>query len=234
MKRLLMFVMLSAAVLLPALVDGAPVPGTYHSTDLGGQLLTGRASAWRTGINSGLPHVLHLQSWDGATLGTQWEVACAIETDPFDVQDNLDASGTGTIVYTSTFQGGGFVLHPGGWPWGDGTGTLGTTTITATVQFVNWVPVSSVANGNLTGTFDTGETLTFAIANGIGVGETTDLDPTITKPSDYPEFLDDTCGPAPADQQFGTWGTVISITMMIQDTVSSDQENWGTIKALYR
>ncbi len=234
MKRLFMLGLLSIIVLLPALAESAPILGTYQSTDLGGQLLTGRASTWRPGINSGLPHVQHMQSWDDATLGLQWEVDCPVEPDPFTIVDNRDVNGTGLVIYTSTFFGGTFTFHPGSWPWGDGTGTLATTTIVSLVQFMNWIPVSSTASGSLTGTFATGEELSFSIANGVGVGETSSLYPSITKPADFPEFLDDTCGPAPAEQQFGTWGTVISITLMIGESVPTETDNWGTIKALYR
>ena len=70
MKKLLTMAALAALVMLPILAQAFPVTGMYTSTDLGGQLLTGRASTWRSGVNSGLPHVLHAQSWDGANLGT--------------------------------------------------------------------------------------------------------------------------------------------------------------------
>jgi len=112
MKAFAILVLAMLLVCPQVLAD--PVTGTYHSTDLGGQLYTGRASTWRTGINSGLPHVLHIQSWDGNTLGTQWEILCPIEDTPFDVQDNR-VNGTGTIVYTSVFHGGTFIFYPGGW-----------------------------------------------------------------------------------------------------------------------
>jgi hypothetical protein len=223
-----------AATALPVVALAAPVTGVYTSTDLGGQLLTGRASTWRTGINSGLPHVLHSQSWDGSTLGTQWEVTCPTENVPFIVQDNRDMNGTGTIVYTSTFQGGTFTFHPGAWPWGDGTGTLNTTTSVATVQFVNNIPVASVVNSNTSGNFVGGCTLVFSIGNGVGVGETTSLNPAITKPADYPTFLDASCGPAPANQQFGTWGNVITITMQIHCPVGVDAVQWSAAKRLYQ
>jgi hypothetical protein len=89
---------------------------------MGGQILTGRTSTWRPGVNSGLPHVLHAQSWDGANLGTQWDINCATETTAFGVVDNRVA-GNGTMVYTSTFNGGTFNFYAGGFPWGDGNGT---------------------------------------------------------------------------------------------------------------
>lgn len=211
----------------------APVGGIYTSTDLGGALLTGRASTWRSGVNSGLPHVLHAQSWNNSTLGTQWEISCPTEASNFTVQDNR-VGGVGTIVYTSQFTGGTFTLYPGGWPWGDGTGTLGTTTTVTTVQYImvgsTSTPIASVVNGNTSGFFEGGCELTFAIGNGSGVCET----PFCAKPADYPTFLDGTCALAAANQQFGTWGSVITITMGINCPVGADQDTWGRIKILYR
>jgi len=228
---------LIALLALPSLALAVPVPGVYTSTDLGGQLLTGRASTWRSGINSGLPHVLHSQSWNGATLGTQWEIGCPTENVNFIVQDNRVA-GVGTIVYTSTFNGGTFTFFAGAWPWGSGTGTLGVTTLITTVQYVliagNSTPVAAVVNGNTSGMFAGGCNLTFVIANGTGVGETTSLNPLIVKPADYPSFLDGTCGPAAANQQFGSWGNVITITMQIDCPVPSRPESWGGIKNRYQ
>jgi hypothetical protein len=221
-------------VAAPALVSAGPVTGVYQSTDMpgGGPLLTGRGSTWRPGINSGLPHVLHLQSWNG-NLGTQWDISCPTETTNFTVQDNR-VGGVGTIVYTSTFQGGTFTFYAGGWPWGDGTGTLGTTTMVTTVQYILIggvsTPVASVVNGNSAGLFVGGCTLVFAIANGSGVGET----PYASKPATYPTFLDGTCALAPVGQQYGTWGNVITITMMINCPVGTEESTWGVIKDLYR
>ncbi len=224
------------ALLLPSLALAVPVPGTYTSTDLGGNLLTGRASTWRSGINSGLPHVLHAESWDGSALGNQWEVSCPTENAAFLVQDNR-VGGVGTIVYTSTFTGGTFTFLPGAWPWGDGSGTLGTTTLITTVQYVLIsgvsTPVAAVVNGNTSGQFTDGCYLTFAIGNGSGVGETTSENLAVTKPADYPTFLDGSCGPAPANQQFGSWGTVITITMRIDCPVPTKPSTWGRIKATY-
>lgn len=237
MRLLLTAFCLCTLLVLPTVASAAPVPGTYTSTDMGGQLLTGRASTWRSGINSGLPHVLHAQSWNGAALGTQWDISCPIEPVNFIVQDNRVA-GVGTVVYTSTFNGGTFTFYAGGYPWGDGTGTLGITTLITTVQYVMIsgvsTPVASVVNGNTSGYFTNGCELTFAIANGTGVGETTSLNPAIQKPADYPAFLDGSCAPAAANQQFGTWGNVITITMRIDCFVPTQPSTWGTLKATYR
>jgi len=230
---LLTLAALTALFLLPVLAQAVPVTGMYTSTDLGGQILTGRASTWRSGVNSGLPHVLHAQSWDGANLGTQWDISCATENSAFSVVDNRVA-GNGTIVYTSTFNGGTFNFYAGGFPWGDGTGTLATTTLITTVQYMMIGPVStpvaSVVNGNTSGLFTNGCLLTFAIGNGAGVGET----PYASIPATYPLFLDGTCSPASPSAQFGTWGNVITITMNINCTVADETTSWGSIKSLYR
>ncbi len=236
MKRL-SFLSAFALLAAPALAFAAPNAGTYQTTDLGGQLLTGRASSHRTGINSGLPHVLHSQSWNGSTLGTQWELRCAVENAAFGIQDNR-VNGTGTIVYSSTYTGGQFELYNTGGAWGDGVAALGTTSIISTVQFVNInnvsTPVASVVNANTSGDFGGGCVLTFAIANGVGVGETTSLDVSIQKPADYPTFLAANCGLALPNEQFGTWGTMITGTLRIDCSVDATTSTWGAVKNIYR
>ena len=226
-----------ALLLTPALAFAAPNAGTYTTTDIGGQLLTGRASTHRTGINSGLPHVLHAQSWNGLILGTQWELRCAVENNPFIVQDNR-VGGVGTIVYTSQFTGGQFELYNTGGAWGDGVANLGTTVVISTVQFVNInnvsTPVASVVNANTSGDFGGGCTLTFVISNGVGVGETTSLNPLILKPNDYPTFLGANCGLALPNEQFGTWGNTITSTMRIDCSVPATPATWGAVKNVYR
>jgi len=237
MKRSSIALCICTILALPMIAAAAPIAGIYTSTDMGGQVLTGRASTWRSGINSGLPHVLHSQSWNGAVLGTQWEMRCATENVNFTVQDNR-VGGVGTVVYTSQFNGGTFTFFPGGWPWGDGTGTLATTTLISTVQFILIggvsTPVASVVNGNTSGSFQGGCALEFAIGNGVGVGETTSLNPAIVKPADYPTFLDGTCNPAPANQEFGTWGNVITITVGIHCPVATTEAAWSNVKSIYR
>lgn len=233
MKKLLTLATLASLIVLPLAAQADPVTGTYTSTDLGGQILTGRASTWRSGVNSGLPHVLHAQSWDGANLGTQWELSCAIENSAFGIVDNR-VGGNGTVVYTSTFNGGTLTFFAGGWPWGDGSATLGTTTLISTVQHMMIggvsTPVASVINGNTSGEFTNGCLLTFAIANGSGVGET----PFASIPATYPAFLDGSCSAASPSAQFGTWGNVMTMTMHINCTVSEETTSWGAIKGLYR
>lgn len=237
MKRFMTTLFVSALTIALAIPGfAAPINGFYQSTDLGGQLLTGRASTHRTGINSGFPHVFNIQSWNGASLGTQWEVRCGQST-AMNIQDNRVA-GVGDIIYTSSYSGGTFTFFPGAWPWGDGSGTLNTTSLTTTVTYImisgNSTPVGARVNGSSSGAFSSGCALTFAIANGNGVGETTSLNPLITKPVDYPTFLDGTCGPAAPTSQFGTWGGVTQIALGIDCVTPTKKSTWGEVKSIYR
>jgi hypothetical protein len=95
-------------------------------------------------------------------------------------------------------------------------------------------PVASVVNANTSGSFGGGCTLTFALSNGVGKGETTSLDVTITKPSNYPSFEDGTCSPPAANAQFGSWGDVITGTLRIDCVVPSKPSTWGNVKSVYR
>ncbi len=226
-----------AALLVAALASIAaaiPVPGTYNSTDLGGSLLPGRASTSRACLHTcgGVGDVFNVLSWNGTTLQTQWFVQCGIETTPYTVVDNR-VGGTGTVVYTSTFNGGNFNFNPG--PWGSGAGTLGATTVISTVQFVNIggvsTAVASRANINASGIFDYGCVLTFVIANGIGVGETDAPPPSNVLPPTYPRFLDTSCA---AMRIYGSWGDVGQITMNIGCATPVRSSTWGAVKTIYR
>lgn len=215
-------------VALPALAFAAPVPGTYTSTDLGGALLTARTSTSRVFPNSGLPQVFHVQSWDGAALGTQYTFACGVQTVAF-VPDSTFynvGTGNGTIRYHQEFNGGTFTLAPG--PWGDGSGTITTTIVDIQVTFVSFLPVASRANVVTTGTFANGCALRYAVGNGIGVCETPFC---ATLPPGYPPFLDPSCLPT---RVYGTWGQVSQIQMNIDCATEGQNGTWGRLKTLYR
>jgi hypothetical protein len=211
-----------------------PAPGTYHSTDLGGQVLLGRGTqSWAAPLNANMGNldVFNSMSWDGATLGTQWTFGCGVQNGPQSVQDNRDLSGTGSVVFTNVFNGGTFFLSMNG-PWGDGlndlTGTVLTTQSIVTVVYVNNVPVQSRLNVDSSGLFDGSDcVLRYVISNGIGGGDT-DLLP---KPANYPAFLDPNCNPT---RQYGSWGDIQQISMLIDCPVPVRESTWGTIKTLYR
>jgi len=218
-----------------------PVPGTYTSILRPGMnpgVQIGRASTSRQFPNSGSPKIFNGQSWSGSVLGAQWEIKCGIEAAavPPDYSLYNPVTGTGLITFHQTFQGGTFALYADpAVGWGSGTGTLGTTSIVSQVQMISFVPVSSSFTGATSGTFDIGCTMDFAMANGFGVGETSDP-PNMTKPSNYPVFLAADCSPADAGHQFGTWGDVNDIIVRINANCATPTHHstWGTIKSIYR
>jgi len=212
--------------------SAAPVPGVYRSVDLGGSLYTGRASqSWPLAANgaNGNGDVYNSQSWNGS-LGTQWVMSCGLQTAPQLVQDNRVA-GTGTVMYTNAFHGGNFSFVNG--PWCTSalcTGTLGTTIEVVTVQYVSNIPYAAVVNINTSGVFSGGQcNLTFAIANGVGQGDT-DGGP-FPPPGTYPALLDTGCNPT---RTFGSWGDVITITMRIDCPTPVKSSSWGQLKTSYR
>lgn len=227
-------VSLAGALLLAAfsaVAVAAPIPGTYRSTDLGGALYTGRASqSWSAPLNAaaGLGDVFHALSWDGTLLGGQWGFTCGTQTAPQLVQDNRIA-GTGTVVFTNSFAGGSFYFNNG--PWCNSASCVGSsnqTVAAVTVQYVNNIPAASVVNINTSGVF-TGSncTLTFAIGNGVGQGDTDAL----PAPANYPAFLATDCSPT---RVYGSWGDVITIVARVDCPVPVRQSTWGALKATYR
>lgn len=228
----ILYVTVAVAVLTGAAQAG-PTPGIYSSIDLGGQVQTGRgAQSWVAPANAqmGVLDVFNAMSWDGGVLGAQWTFSCGVQTGPQDVADHRDGSGTGSVVFTNTFEGGTFVLSKDG-PWGDGvtdaTGTIDVTQLIATVIYVNGAPVQSRLNIDASGLFDGGCALRFVVANGIGGGDT-DLLP---KPAGYPAFLDPDCDPV---RTFGSWGDISQITLLIDCPVPVRPSTWGLVKTMYR
>jgi hypothetical protein len=231
---LIILALVAFGLMSVAPAQALPAPGIYNSTDLGGALLLGRGSTSRACLHScgGVNDVFNVASWDGSALATQWWVNCGIEATAYLVNDQR-VGGVGPITYTSTFNGGAFWFGPG--PWVGGSGTLGTSYITTVVQYILVggvsTPVSSRANIQTSGVFDDGQCiLTFAISNGIGVGET-DAPSNNIKPATYPDFIDTSCLPT---RIYGSWGDLSQITMMIDCPTPVDRSTWGKIKTIYR
>ena len=212
----------------------APSPGTYDSIDLGGSVLMGRGSqSWVGPANGGNGNgdVFNSQSWNGATLGTQWHFECGLSTTNQTVVDNRNGVGTGTVVFTTNFSGGTFWLSKNG-PWGDGINdrpcVLNATTNTVTVQYVTFIPVSARGDVNTSGYFlGSNCVLTFQIANTVGKGDT-DGGPF---PAGYPALLDAGCG---ATRVNGSWGDIKDITLRIDCVVPAVTTTWSGVKSLYR
>ena len=225
---------LASALAASVTFAASPIPGLYRSVDLGGTVLLGRASqSWAQPLNAqnGIADVFNAQSWNGSVLGTQWLFRCGIQPAAEIVQDYRDGSGTGAVIFTSTFTGGAYWLSRFG-PWGDGvndlTGTIGATHEIVTVTYVTGFPVESRVNMDANGMFDGSSCLLrFVISNGVGGGDT-DLLP---KPAGYPDFLDPACAPS---RLYGSWGDVMDISMYIDCPVDAHRSTWGRVKQIYR
>ena len=215
---------------MATIATAAPVPGLYRSTDLGGALLTGRASqSWSAAANAanGLGDVFHAQSWNGA-LGTQWNIRCGVQGAVQTVND-YRFLGTGDVEFRNVFSGGTFNFVNGPWcTTANCTGVLGATRENVTVTYVSNVPVESRVNISTNGLFDASScALTFAVANGVGGGDTDAL----AFPAGYPSLLDTSCNPTRTN---GSWGDVITISARIDCAVPTRSATWGTLKSLYR
>lgn len=225
-------VLLSVSLLLgsagAALAD-LPASGLYNSTDLGGTTLLGRGTNSRPVPDTGVDNVFNSQSWNGAALGTQWRFACGVSYAQQAV-DNRSAAGTGTVIFTTLYSGGTIWLAGSG-PWGSGandfTGTLNATTRITSLQYVNWTPVQARENIDSSGVLDSGCLLTFAVANGTGVGDT---DQSAFDPG-YPALIDTDCA---SPRVSGSWGDLSQISFLLDCSVPNDAASWGSLKSLYR
>ncbi|NNF06952.1 MAG: hypothetical protein HKN21_09345 [Candidatus Eisenbacteria bacterium] len=237
MKLLLTTLVIGVALTLTFAVPAQaadPVPGTYTSIDIGfgsQDVLTGRGSNSRPVPDLGIDNVFNTMSWDGATLGTQWNFQCAVSTSQT-TTNNLDANGNGTILFETIYTGGTFWFSMSG-PWSgaavDLTGTVNTTIRNTTLQYVNFVPVAAVENVSTSGAFDgSGCVLDFVINNTVGLGDT-DSNPPL--PADYPPFLDTAC--QTGVRTSGSWGDIRDIILAISCPTAVEPKTWGGIKQIY-
>jgi hypothetical protein len=198
-----------------------------------GTMLAGRGSnSWSGPANggNGVGNVFNAQSWDGATLGTEWIFSCGVSTSQ-SVTDNR-INGTGNVLFTTIYGPGTFWLSKDG-VWGDNvndyTGTTTSLTRQTTVSWVNGEPTAAVENAVTLGHFDDSDcSLDFAISNAIGFGDTDALP---FPASGYPALLDTDCTSPRAD---GSWGDIISLSMQIHCPVSVQETSWSQTKVLYK
>lgn len=218
---------------------GPPLPGEYKTTDLGGVVSLGRyTEGWAPGGAALLPGVtLNAQSWNGATLGSEWSYRCATTTAPAVMLTNtVNASGNGNRTYMKQFVGGQIWLSGTG-PWANGDasypGVIDSYTEFETIQYANFVPVAAVTNVQATAHFDAypNDCMAFQVSNGVEVGSTALGG---TKPADYPDFLSaGTCTP---DAPEGAWWNFLTMTLSISSgcATPSRPSSWGALKAVYR
>jgi hypothetical protein len=223
---------------VPLLVfAGPPIDGTYLSTDLGGSVLLGRyTESWSApGGRLQQGNTVNKRSWDGAALGTQWEMYCnRIGGPPVLITDTVDGNGNGFREWMVVYVAGDLILDGNG-PWGDGSEPFYHANLHAyqefkTFQYSNHQIVQSIANVSIQAGFqDFDEScVTISILNQEELG-TTDTAPL---PPNYPTFLQPiTCDPT---RTLGSWGEVDEITLIITGCTVPDKEStWGEIKSHY-
>ncbi len=231
------FLILGMILLAAPVFAGAPIPGTYLSTDMGGPMLTGRFSESWVGVGGPgqIGNTVNAASWDGALLGTQWNLQCShIAQAPVLVSDTRDVNGTGEVTYRTVYGGGSFWLSKSG-PWSadntvDYLGTLDSFISVATYQYVFGQLLGIRSNvttqGHLNDYFQCWE---YTINNAAFFGST-DTGP---KPAGYPDFLDASCATGVLGR--GGWGSATQIALRLYGCIISvEPTTWSSAKSLYR
>jgi hypothetical protein len=245
MRKLVILTMLAAMLAVGVSVVQAqpPVSGTYKTQD--GDFLEGRSStAWPSAADARLTagNVLHAQSFDGANLGTEWDLCGMMIVNVQLIADLVFDGLNGQRIYLVTYGGGTATLDGGG-PWGGGDpqydGIIDSYNETRTIQWANGKIVGANSNHNLSAHLlgYTSGCIAWAIGNGALVGDTDPAsDPIVYdpagKPMDYPAYVDNACGAAMP--QGGRWGTFTDLTLTVQGcAVPVENQTWGGVKKIY-
>ncbi len=197
---------LSVAALIAILSVAAvatPVPGLYFSPSIGNDIIVGRASeAWNAGGAGLAGNTILAQSWDGISLGTQWEIRDPVSLGAVFRSDSRVA-GTGQVVYHTDYSGGTFYINNAA--WGSGSGNITSYSHDTTITYYKNVVVGIRNNVNATGVFtsDPLYVMDFAVANSVEVGKGANV------PPGYPGFIG-----SPAALQ-GEWSNVHDIAIQI-------------------
>jgi len=248
MRPLKMMLLAAGMMLLASTVSaqfcGCPdntIPYQRMWSTYDGSLLPGRVSEAWCGmdpypVQPGVPgNTEYAQSWDGANLGTQWEVwGMQIDAAGGDeVARDMDAMGTGWIDYVTNYTGGKF------WLSGAHFGPPGSVDFEGTITYYNVGTRVNFFYGQVTGltsnvTFNGWMTETceccyieYAIANAMRVW----VEGQGAAPSPYPPFI---CS---EDKTPGTTGELFDaccIMASISCPNSTEDTSWGVIKDMYR
>lgn len=205
---------LAVAVFLvvAASAQAAPMVGRYESPDVGNDFLSGRWSEGFVGGNpNGIGNEAHAASWDGLTLGGQWELNGPALQTPTLIFDTTGGSGTGIQAWARVFDVTGATMTLGDTgPWwneaGAGQYTVNLTQYTQilTVTLDNWAVAEATSTDAFAGTFagNPGYEIVNGHAVGIYQGAGTVL------PGDYPSW-------EPSGVLSGAWGHTEGIRFTI-------------------
>ena len=240
-------ILVSGLVLLLAPAASADLtPGLYHSTDIGGKVLTPRATCSQDENlvpKPGVGDVMHLTSWDGGQLGTQWWISCATQPSPRTEKGGIDDQGNGTIIKISRFTGGAFYLSSG--PWGEGMhkslGTISEIQLTVVEEWqAFWLVKEQVTVEAYGRVGFTGNVVRFRTTVCSQWGESRGW-----MPPDYPALLDPDCA---STRTWGYWwdlgGVTIEILKPSKEPIQAAKgtaevtppatSSWGRVKQIYR
>lgn len=207
-----------------AVAAAGPIPGDFSSTSPGGAVLDGRWSESYPGGSAGqIGNTIHAASWDGSALATQWRLAdAAIDAAPTLVGGSLDANGTGTLTWHTTYSGGTLTLTDQG-PWWNASDagdhydvSLTSYAQTTAFDYVEGVVVEVQTSLELAGTFDAYPTyeLSFLVAQAerFGEGSAATYQRFLAGKAHYPSWI-------PADAPAGQWGDIGGIQMQISSNI---------------
>jgi hypothetical protein len=207
-----------AIVLLLTLTTAAvaaPATGDYMTTDLGGAVTIGR---WTEGFAAGTPNTPgngnHAASWDGVTLGGEWELTGLV----LDTTTQISGPPLGAGVVVQTWErvfdtsAGKLILKDTGpwWTAGDaGTEyavTLSSYVQTLVVTYMDGDLMNASSVETYEGTFDgyPGYSLMFGHTLGAYQG----YGPAGLLPPDYPAF-------EPVGSPAGAWGVAQKIRFTV-------------------
>jgi len=197
-------------LLTPSFVQAAPIPGFYLPAEVGGAVIDGRWSeAWAGGSEGAVGSTVSAASWDGAALGTQWEISGPAIVDVDLVGDAPTGIGWETVEYFTTYSGGSLKLKNTGAWWNAGDpGTEYDLVVTSYTHDT----MRDLYNGQ----FVTATTIVHLTADFVGYpGYSVDFLVSVamptgmgaTPPLNYPEFAIDTTA--------GAWGVAQKIRMNI-------------------
>jgi hypothetical protein len=218
-------------------VPPGPVAGTYRSED--GDMYEGRSSrSWPSGGGDlQVGNALNSASFDGATLGTQWQITCPqVCAAPILIFNGLNGQGTGQQIWQLIYCGGSLFLDGSPqWGWSGGLSeyeaVISSMSVIMTLQFVQNVVVGGVTNVNFQGDFvGFSDCFEMLISSEHDVGSTNNG----SLPSDYPGFVNGvTCTPGPSE---GSWWEFDGITLTIigECLVPTKEATWGEVKARFR
>ncbi|MBU2500324.1 hypothetical protein KJ682_03235 [bacterium] len=228
--------LLALLLLCPTIaLAGAPLTGTWSSTDIGGTVPTGRyTEGWDAAGGAMLAGTtLNAASWDGAVLGASWAYSCAIETADAVLIDDSVIAGNGTRTWKKVFHGGTIWLSGSG-PWSTGdpsyTGQILSYVEFETLTYVGGNVIGARTNVTATATIDGYDwaCLGFTVGNGTKRGDT-DSGPVL---ADYPDALTTSCSSGASNAAF--WDFTQLVLYIDNCTVDTEAQTWSNLKALYR